>query len=94
MVAESPEPYNFVVLYCNFRSLAFFGFIGFLNKAAKSLVFLTTLLSAAKISPASPAALQGARVFRVLAIIDPKHVDSLGSFAYPGWGGGNHFMKP
>ena len=25
-----------VVLYCNFRSLAFFGFIGFLNKAAKN----------------------------------------------------------
>ena len=24
-----------VVLYCNFRSLAFFGFIGLLNKAAK-----------------------------------------------------------
>ena len=29
----------FVVLYRNFRSLPFFGFIGFLNKAAKSLIY-------------------------------------------------------
>ena len=29
----------FVVLYCNFRSLAFLGFIGFFIKAAKSLIY-------------------------------------------------------
>ena len=29
----------FVVLYCNVTSLAFLGFIGFLNKAAKSFIF-------------------------------------------------------
>ena len=29
----------FVVLYCNFTSLAFLGLIGFLNKAAKSFIF-------------------------------------------------------
>ena len=29
----------FVVLYRNFRSLPFFGFIGFLNKAAKGLIY-------------------------------------------------------
>ena len=39
----------FVVPYSNFRSLAFFGFIGFLNKAATK--FMATLLSAAKIWP-------------------------------------------
>ena len=31
--------FNFVVLYCNFRSLAFLGLLGFLTKAAKSLFF-------------------------------------------------------
>ena len=31
--------YSFVALYCNFRSLPFFGFIGFLLKAAKSLIY-------------------------------------------------------
>ena len=30
---------NFVVLYRNFRSLPFLGFIGFLSKAAKSLMY-------------------------------------------------------
>ena len=30
---------GFVVLYCSFRSLAFFGFIGFPSKAAKKLVY-------------------------------------------------------
>ena len=40
----------FVVLYRNFRSLPLLGFIGFLNKAAKSLIFVATLLSAAKIA--------------------------------------------
>ena len=29
----------FVVLYCNFRSLAFLGLLGFLIKAAKKLIF-------------------------------------------------------
>ena len=28
-----------VVLYCNFRSLAFLGLIGFLNQAAKNFIY-------------------------------------------------------
>ena len=31
--------HSFVVLYCNFRSLPFFGFIGLLIKAAKSFIY-------------------------------------------------------
>ena len=46
------EPYvSFVVLHCNFRSLAFLGLLGFLICQLK-IEFLATLLSAAK-SPTS-----------------------------------------
>ena len=37
----------FVVLYCNFRSLAFLGFLGFLIRQLK-IKFIATFLSAAK----------------------------------------------
>ena len=39
-----------MVLYCDFRSLALFGFVGLLNKAAK-IKYIATLLSAAKLWP-------------------------------------------
>ena len=38
---------GFVVLYCNFRSLAFLGLLGFLIRQLK-IEFIATLLSAAK----------------------------------------------
>ena len=43
----------FVVLYCNFRSLAFLGLLGFLIRQLK-VCFFTTLLSAAKIGLPAP----------------------------------------
>ena len=44
---------NFVVFYCNFRSLAFLGLLGFLIRQAK-VQFIATLLSAAKLSALHP----------------------------------------
>ena len=42
------EPHGtFVVLYCNFTSLAFLGLLGFLRRQLK-IKFIATLLSAAK----------------------------------------------
>ena len=40
----------FVVLYCNFRSLAFLGLLGFLIKAAKNLIFSCPLKCSQELS--------------------------------------------
>ena len=44
--ASTDGGFDFAVLYCNFRSLAFLGLLGFLIRQLKAL-FFTTLLSAA-----------------------------------------------
>ena len=46
-VSDIPARGTFVVLYCNFRSLAFLGLLGSLVRQLK-IGFIATLLSAAK----------------------------------------------
>ena len=57
-------PYHFsVVLYCNFRSLAFLGLLGFLTRQLK-VKFIATLHSAAKILACLGNIMGGARELR------------------------------